>query len=126
MDDKIIFTGFTNEAQELMQLCDCLILATTCETFGLVLAEAMRGNIAVIATNQGGPLEIIDDKKTGLLFERGNSGDLAMKIEMLKDNEFKNVLAYNGTKKAKEYFDSKKQFDKLDAILNSLSNCNIA
>ncbi len=118
LKDRIIFTGFTTEAQQLMQLLDCLVLATKKETFGLVLIEAMAAGVAVIGTNNAGPLEIIDDEKTGLLFEQGSSDDLARKIELLvQDKSLKHNLANKGQLKAKEMFDSEKQFEKLYAML---------
>jgi len=82
LDDKIIFTGFTKEVNEHMQLFDVNILATPKETFGLVVIEAMINNVCMCATNAGGPLEIIDDGKDGLLFDR-TSEDLASKIQSL-------------------------------------------
>lgn len=121
IEEKIIFTGFTREAQKLMQLCDCLVLATEKETFGLVLIEAMACGITVIGTNNAGPLEIIDDEKTGLLFERANSESLAKKIEFLLQNpEQQKIIAQAGKIKANDIFESKKQFEKLYEILERL------
>jgi glycosyltransferase involved in cell wall biosynthesis len=121
LEDKIIFSGFTREAQKLMQIFDCLVLATDRETFGLVLIEAMACGICTIGTNNAGPLEIIDDNETGLLFEKNSSDDLAKKIRLLvEDSEFKNQLALAGKKKAMDVFNSNKQFEKLDEILETL------
>jgi glycosyltransferase involved in cell wall biosynthesis len=104
-----------------MQIFDCLVLATERETFGLVLIEAMACQICTIGTNNAGPLEIIDDEKTGLLFEKNSSDDLAKKIRLLvEDSEFKNQLALAGKSKAMDIFNSNKQFEKLDEILETL------
>ncbi|MDY0117677.1 MAG: glycosyltransferase family 4 protein [Sulfurimonadaceae bacterium] len=122
MNEHVIFTGFTKEAQKLMQLCDALVLATPRETFGLVLIEAMACGICVIGTNNGGPLEIIDDNETGLLFLKDNSDDLSQKIELLiNDKEFKDKLALAGQTKAKEQFNATNQFEKLHLILQKLA-----
>jgi len=113
IEDKIIFTGFTKEVDEHMCLFDTNILATPKETFGLVVIEAMVNKVCMIATNNGGPLEIIDDGKDGLLFDR-SSEDLASKIKMLyNDVEYKNKLAEAGYVKAKDMFDRDKQSNKL-------------
>lgn len=118
IEDKIIFTGFTKEVNEHMQLFDVNILATPRETFGLVVIEAMMNKVCMIATNNGGPLEIIDDKKTGLLFDR-TSNDLADKIKNLYDNPlFKDELSQNGYEKALKEFKSKIQLDKLYKVIN--------
>ena len=121
LENNVIFTGFTREAQKLMQICDTLVLATERETFGLVLIEAMACGVCVIGTNNAGPLEIIEDNKTGLLFEKNSSEDLAKKIKILyNDKVLGNSLALNGKKKAEDIFDSKKQFAKLNNVLQGL------
>lgn len=121
LQESILFTGFTRKAQKVMQLCDTMVLATDRETFGLVLIEAMACSIAVIGTNNGGPLEIIDDGETGLLFEKDSSESLARKIEMLyEDAALKTSLAEAGKRKAEAQFDSAGQFEKLAELLESL------
>jgi len=117
LEKKVIFTGFTKEVNEHMQLFDVNILATPKETFGLVVIEAMANSICMIATNKAGPLEIIEDGVDGLLFER-NSDDLANKIKMLyQDKELKNKLARAGKIKANTMFDKNTQLDKLYLVI---------
>jgi len=113
LENQIIFTGFTKEVAEHMKLFDTNILATPHETFGLVVIEAMMNKVCMIATNKGGPLEIIKDKEDGLLFNR-TSEDLADKIQILyNDNQYKESLADKGYKKAKMKFDNIIQLDQL-------------
>lgn len=113
-----IFTNFVSNPTDFMQIADCVVLATKKETFGLVLIEAMKCGICVLGSNSGGPLEIIDDKETGLLFESMNSNDLCEKLTFLVNNsEFKNKLALNGKNRANLFFDSKKQFEEIKDIL---------
>lgn len=117
IDDKVIFTGFTKEVDEHMQLFDVNILATPKETFGLVVIEAMMNKVCMIATNKGGPLEIIDDGEDGLLFDR-TSEDLSKKIKILYDNkDYKNKLSLAGYEKAKLKFDNNKQIHKLYKVI---------
>ena len=110
---KVILTGFTKEVYEHMKLFDVNILATKNETFGLVVIEAMANKVPVIATNKGGPLEIIKDGFDGLLFD-GSSEDLAEKIRYLyKNAEKKEYFAENGFNTVQKRFDAKKQLKKL-------------
>ncbi|WP_415397723.1 glycosyltransferase family 4 protein [Sulfurimonas sp. CS5] len=121
IEDKVIFTGFTTEVQKLMQVCDVIVLATNKETFGLVLIEAMQSNIVVVGSDSGGPLEIIDDNESGLLFKTKNSADLSMKLESLfRDKLLSKRLAQAGKSKSDEMFCSEKQFEKLKIILENL------
>jgi len=120
IEDKVIFTGFTKKVNEHMQLFDINVLATPRETFGLVVIEAMANEVCMIATNNGGPLEIIEDKVDGLLFNR-TSEDLANKIKFLYENkEQKDILAKKGFEKAKKMFDEKTQLNKLYTVLEEL------
>jgi L-malate glycosyltransferase len=112
--DSSIFTGFTREAQTLMQLCDVMVLATENETFGLVLIEAMMCGVCVVASDSGGPLEIIDDGMNGLLFKTFDSDDLSDKLELLqRDNVLRDTYALAGRKKALDVFESERQFKEL-------------
>lgn len=116
-----IFTDFVNNPTDFMQISDCVVLATKKETFGLVLIEAMKCQICVLGSNSGGPLEIIDDEETGLLFESMNDDNLYEKLLLIiKDDKFKKSLALNGKNKADEFFDSKKQFNELEYILTNI------
>ncbi|MCT7618083.1 glycosyltransferase family 4 protein [Aliarcobacter butzleri] len=116
-----IFTGFANNANELIQISDCKVMATRNETFGMAIMDAMRCGICVLGSDSGGPLESIDNMKTGLHFKTMDSDDLYKKLLMIaKNNEFKNSLAIAGKIKADEFFDSEKQFNELECILTNI------
>ena len=118
IEDKIVFTGFTKDINEHMKLCDVTVLATRKETFGLVVIESMVNRVPVIATANGGPLEIIDDGKDGLLFDR-TSKSLAQKIELLYNNpEQIEKLSINAYDKIKEKFDKEKQMKKMYEVID--------
>ena len=119
IEDKIIFTGFTKDVNEHIKLCDTTVLATPKETFGLVVIESMINKVPVIATANGGPLEIIDDEVDGLLFNR-TSDDLVKKIELIYDySDFRDNLSLKCYDKVKDRFDKDVQMDELyNTILN--------
>lgn len=121
LNDRIIFTGFTREAQAMMQLCDVLVLATENETFGLVLIEAMMCGVCVCASDSGGPLEIIDDGVTGVLFKTFDAEDLAVKLAYLQQRaDIREEYARSGRQKALDVFESQKQFDALKNTLDGI------
>ena len=120
--DRIIFQDFVSKPQQLMQLCDCIILASAQETFGLVLPEAMRSGVTVIGSNSGGVPEIIDHGKTGLLFGSGNANDLCQQIEKLYlDPALNKTLAKQGKQSADERFNNDSHFKQLEQHLQSLT-----
>lgn len=124
--DNIKFEDFVSNPQQLMQLCDCIILASEQETFGLVLPEAMRSGVAVIGSNSGGVPEIIEHDKTGLLFETKDSTSLYTQIERLYlDSDLKNQLAQQGKISADQRFNNSLHFKQLeDHIKSSITQNN--
>ncbi|HYB23831.1 MAG TPA: glycosyltransferase, partial [Solirubrobacteraceae bacterium] len=55
------------DVAELMRALDILLLPSEEEPFGRALIEAMALGVPVLATNVGGPAEIIDDGVEGYL-----------------------------------------------------------
>lgn len=116
--DHIVFNGFVDNPQRLMQICDCLCLTTYEETFGLVLPEAMRAGITVIGSNRGGVPEIIDHAETGLLFESKEASSLYRQLALLYDEpETRRRLAEKGKQKADRQFDTQHHFNALEELL---------
>lgn len=121
LGDNIAFVDFIEHPQRAMSCCDVVVLLTYCETFGLVLVEAMRQGVAVIGTDAGGVPEIISNEQTGLLVPPGDSQALAGSLRRLYKHEMlKRRLASNGKWAADEKFDEKMHFNELNNILHEL------
>ncbi|MFW5967075.1 MAG: glycosyltransferase, partial [Persicimonas sp.] len=58
-DDRVIYTGRRDDVGTLLNLMDVFALASSRESFGLVLVEAMYEGLPVIATRVGGPKRIV-------------------------------------------------------------------
>lgn len=121
VSENIKFLDFTSQPQQLMQICDCVLLASGQETFGLVLPEAMRAGIAVIGSNSGGVPEIIEHEKTGLLFDTESADSLYQQIlKIYIDPTLRSQLAEQGKEKADTVFNSVTHFRKLSQYLTQL------
>ena len=120
--NNVVFMDFVNNPQQMMQLCDCLLLASKEETFGLVLPEAMRAGVAVIGSNRGGVPEIIDHNKTGLLFDSFDVNSLEKALTKLyQEPQLKQELALNGKQKADEVFNTERHFNMLEQHLKKIT-----
>lgn len=86
LNQSIRFLGFRNDIPSLIDACDLFVLPSLAEPFGLVLLEAMALAKPVIATNAGGPPEIIDNHRTGLLVPPSDPAALAAALEHLLEN----------------------------------------
>ncbi len=123
LDNNILFMDFVPGPQQLMQLCDCITLTSSEETFGLVLPEAMRCGVAVIGSNKGGVPEIITHEKTGLLFETGDAASLYRQIRRLyTEPDFRKRLAENGKTEADTRFNTDDHFSALEKHITGASH----
>ncbi len=118
LEKHVQFMGFVEQPANQMGCFDLVVLTTYCETFGLVLVEAMRAGVAVIGTDAGGVPEIIKNEESGLLVPAGNAEALVAAIVKLYNNEeLKNRLAIAGKSKADEKFNGELHFNTLEQML---------
>ena len=118
VDKRVHFLGFMKNPMHFMQACDAIVLATPCETFGLVVIEAMSVGTPMVATNACGPIEIIDDNVSGLLFEKGDVTSLTQKIKALSENsELSLSIGSAGKEQVHKKFSNLLQFQKLVSTL---------
>ena len=72
---------------ELLGRAELLIVPSECfETFGRVVVEAFAKGTPVLAANIGGLSEIVCDGESGVLFDPGDSDDLAERVRFLFTN----------------------------------------
>lgn len=73
--ERIHFVGLRTDIPEILSASDMLVLASTHEGFGLVLAEAMACLVPVVSTDSGGAAEVVG--RCGRLVTIGDSEELA-------------------------------------------------
>ena len=84
---RVRFLGHRNNPQDWMNACDVVVHASVePEPWGLVVAEGMACGRAVLASAAGGPLEMIDHKRTGWLTAPGDEVAMATWLEILLAN----------------------------------------
>jgi len=87
------------------------------EGFPMVLVEAMLHSKLVICSRIGGLPEIVEDGVTGLLFDPGNAGDLAEKIQYLWDRpDLCKEMGRAGREKALQEYSHEKYYERLMAV----------
>ena len=104
---RVEFLGKISEADKADFLASVsLYIApnTGGESFGIILAEAMAGGAAVVASDIPAFADVLGDGKYGALFESENSESLAkVIIDLLRDNQKREAMAIAGAKHAQRF-----------------------
>ena len=97
---------------------DVLVSATiTPEAFGRVIIEAQASGVPVVATKVGGVVDVIEDRKTGLLCAPQDPKDMAQKIlELHKDKALWTRLAMDSKRHVESCFNLGKMMEKTLAV----------
>ena len=106
IEKKVHFLGGVNlkKVGQLLKGCECFVVPSRWEPFGIVILEAMVCAKPVIATSSGGPQEIIEDGVNGLLVKNKDTKALASAIQrILTDSDLKKSIALNGVKRVKDF-----------------------
>jgi glycosyltransferase involved in cell wall biosynthesis len=78
LDDLVIFAGYTSDPAEYFRSADCFVLPSRWEGFPLVLLEALRFGLPLLAANcDFGPSDLIADPRVGELVDAENLDALA-------------------------------------------------
>jgi glycosyltransferase involved in cell wall biosynthesis len=73
---------------DLLSGASFVVVPSVCyENFPMVIREAYACGKPVIAPRLGAMAEIVHDRSTGLLFNAGESADLAAKLQWMTENE---------------------------------------
>lgn len=99
LQERVVFCGKQGRMQvtNLLRGCEVFVLPSRSEPFGIVILEAMACKKPVIATKVAGPMEIIEDGKTGILVEADNPDMLAKAMtNMLNSRDLQLFLGENG------------------------------
>ncbi len=124
IQDKVIFEGLVPHTKmpKYYQQCDIFCFPTLGEPFGKAIIEAMACAKPVIASNIGGPAEIIQHQKTGLLVPPAQPKILATKILELLSNETElKKMGANARKTAIEKYSWEKISEKYHSLYQTLN-----
>jgi alpha-1,6-mannosyltransferase len=103
---QITYVPFKRDQRQLARLlasCDVLVHPGDCETFGLIVLEAMACGLPVVGTSGGGVAELVDDE-TGILAKPNSVDSLAEAIEAVYARDMAQ-MGINARCKTQEHFD---------------------
>ena len=122
LSDIVILNGQVNDMSIFYSNLDLFVLPSIQpEPFGLVILEAMEYGLPVIATNHGGPIEIIDDGADGYLVDYEKPNEMAERIiELMSDPIKRKAMGIKGQDKMKQCFSVTVMVGCIEAIYNEM------
>ena len=97
LSDRVKIYDWTSNISEFMNKSSILICPSRHEPFGNIVVDGWAHRIPVVASDTGGPAEMIKHRYNGIKFEKDNVFDLASKIKEIVSNPIlKQKIIKNG------------------------------
>lgn len=121
LQSRIEWLDFTNDVELEYKNADIALNFSDLESFSMTCLEAQFFGCPVIATRSGGPNEIIEDGRTGLLVATGNVPSMVEALRKLMSNESKReMMGSNGADQSRRRFGASQTTDLLRAVYREL------
>lgn len=122
LEDKIILLGQVKRMSSFYDKLDIFILPSIQpEPFGLVVIEAMDKGVPVVATNHGGPVEIISNNIDGFLVDYKNHYEMSNKvIELIEDEGLRKKIGEQAKRKREKLFSIQIYVENITKILEAI------
>ena len=115
--ENVIFTGFRKDIPFLMNLCKVIVNPSIePEPFGRTIIEAMACGVPVVATNIGGPKEIIQDGENGFLVAP-KAQQMISAVDMILDDEpLASRISQKALESISQRFSVKKHLEQIELL----------
>ena len=86
--ERVRFLGFRSRAvvRAILQEADCFVLSSLHEGLGIVVQEAMDAGLPVVATDNGGQVDLVRHGRNGLLVPPSDPGALVDAVRTIRDD----------------------------------------
>jgi glycogen synthase len=106
LNDQVSFVGWISDEQAgaYYSVCDCAIVPSIYEPFGIVALEAMAAGAPLVVSDVGGLAEIVQHEVSGLKAPAGDAVALATQIgRVLSEPGLADRIAKQGQGRAREF-----------------------
>ena len=113
LNDKVTILPFQEDIYKIIDTLDVVVVPSTePESFGIIAVEAMLSKKPVIATNIGGLADIIENNKTGILFNQPYKSELLKSlIRLIESPELIQTLQENAESSVLKKFASEAMYN---------------
>ena len=117
LNDCVSFEGFRSDLDKIYPQLDFLVMPSLSEGHPVVILEAWKHGLGIIATRAGGIPEVVEHARTGWLTDVGRPDQLALAIEeALKDVASLNRLGRAGFEEVQTTYGFQTQAARLEEI----------
>jgi len=117
LEHVVMFGDYVDDIEELMSHYHVVLNLSTSESFSRVCVEAALSARPLIATNSGGPQEIICHSKTGFLVDIGDIDSIAYYMLWFTENRSK---IYTMGRDSRAYVSEKFSYENFKSEISSL------
>jgi glycosyltransferase involved in cell wall biosynthesis len=115
--DRVEFLGSRDDVAEILAGVHIGVLASNWEAFGIVVAEAMRAGLPVVASRVGGVEEVMVDGVTGFLVPRGDVGSMQDRLHRLvKSPDLRMQMGEAGRRQYETRFTIDRMLERTSAV----------
>jgi L-malate glycosyltransferase len=120
--ELVLFKDFIEDIEPEMKQADIFLNFSDSESFSMTCLEALYFGTPCIATNSGGPSEIIVDGECGFVVPlKDVQAMVGSMIKLASSVELRKQFSDNGKRRAKEHFSSQQQANKLKILYNKIA-----
>ncbi len=122
MTGRLVFAGYRDNVEEFYAAMDIVVHASVSpEPFGMVVPEAMAARRAVIASDAGGPREVVENGVDGLLVPPGDTHALAEAVlKLARDSAYRHRMANAGYGKVLTRLSIPTNAEKVSAVYDAV------
>lgn len=122
LSDNVMFLGTRDDVENYLNAADAFVLSSAWEGFSLVIAEALACERPVVATDCGGPSEILDNGKYGALVPPRSPDALAEAMEQTMEipETQRRVVAKAGRAHIEANYAIEKVVDRWEALYQKI------
>ena len=119
--NKVSWNGFAEDVEWEYKQADIVLNFSESESFSITCVEALYFGRPLIATDCGGPAEIIDHMQTGILVpNRLVSGMAEAMLQLATDGQLRSRLANHAREVIREKFSIEKTSYRLKAVYDEV------
>ena len=123
IEKRVIFAGYCEDITELMNIIDINTLTSCKEALSISLIEGMSINIPAVATDSGGPAEVIENNVSGIIVKNHDAKIFAEAVLYLANNpKEREKMGMEGKKRSEDIFSIEEMIKGLEEIYDRLAD----